>query len=272
MNAQDQIVLGSVQETLFLPLWGRAVETKKEQPLLVDNTAVAIIESIPYDFSVIAHNVSPLSRVSWIARSLYFDKQIKEFLGQYSDAIVVNVGCGLDTTFERVDNGRLQWIDLDLPDVIALRKQYIPENERRKCISCSVFDTCWYQNIKHEEHVMLLIAGVLYYFEEVDIKRLWSDIYTFIPGTEVVFDYSSPLGIKMANKQVIDKAGMNRSAYLKWGIDNIMDLEQWDPHIKVMHHMPMFQEYRQYYPMRKRIGMMIADRLKVMSLAHIQIE
>ena len=98
------IQLGGVQETLLLPLWGRAYETKKENPLLVDNTAVKIVESIGYDFSTIQAKINPLSRASWIARSLYFDNQIKLFLERHPTGSVINIGCGLDTTYERVAN------------------------------------------------------------------------------------------------------------------------------------------------------------------------
>jgi O-methyltransferase involved in polyketide biosynthesis len=100
--------LGSVQKTLLLPLWGRAVETKKARPLLVDQTAVRIIKSIDYDFSTIFRSISFISQLAWIARSLHTDRTIQEFLERHPGATFVNLGCGLDTTFERVDNGRLR--------------------------------------------------------------------------------------------------------------------------------------------------------------------
>jgi O-methyltransferase involved in polyketide biosynthesis len=78
INSQD-IHLGSVQETMLLPLWGRAVETQKSKPLLVDNKAVSIINSIPYDFTIISNNIRKLTRASWIARSIFFDKKISNF-------------------------------------------------------------------------------------------------------------------------------------------------------------------------------------------------
>ena len=118
MGNKNNIKLGSVQETLFLPLWGRAIETQKRRPLLVDEKAVSIIKSIPYDFTTISKNIMNLSRLSWIARSIYFDKKIKDFIDVCPEATIVNIGCGLDTTFERVDNGKIHWYDLDLPDTI----------------------------------------------------------------------------------------------------------------------------------------------------------
>ena len=102
------IDLGSVQKTLLLPLWGRAVETRKQKPLLVDTTAVQIIEKINYDFSTITNNMSEITRLAWIVRCLHIDRTIKQFLLRHPRATIVNIGCGLDTTLNRIDNGSLQ--------------------------------------------------------------------------------------------------------------------------------------------------------------------
>lgn len=215
--------------------------------------------------------ISKLSRASWIARSIYFDKKISEFISVNPDATVVNVGCGLDTTFDRIDNGRINWIDLDLPDAIELRKQYFQESGRRRNVAKSVFDTTWYDGIKTRDKVLLLIAGVIYYFDDSEVRRLFSEIHTFIPGAEIILDYTSRLGIKLANEQVIKRGGMNESAYLKWGTDDIYEIEKWDNYIKVISNMSMYKEHKKNYSLIKRIGMSFADRIKVMSLAHIRI-
>lgn len=271
MRDSGEIKLGSVQETLLLPLWGRAIETKKRKPLLVDNKAVSIVNSIPYDFTTISKNINNLSRHSWIARSIYFDKKIEAFIDIFPETTIINVGCGLDTTFDRIDNGKIRWMDLDLPDTIELRRKFISESDRRYFVPKSVFDTSWYDRIERKKNVMLLIAGVLYFFDESEIKRLFSDLHTFIPGVEIIFDYASKLGVKVANKKVLKKGGMDKSAYLKWGIDNISEIEKWDSNIKVISNMPMYKEHKKNYSLIKRIGMNMADTMKISSFAHIRI-
>lgn len=271
MENKDEIKLGGVQKTLLLPLWGRAIETQKKKPLLVDDKAVSIINSIPYDFTTISKNIMNLSRLSWIARSIYFDKKIKAFIDVFPEATIVNVGCGLDTTFDRVDNGKINWYDLDLPDTIELRRKYISETNRRKFISKSVFDTDWYEIVENKNNVMLLIAGVLYYFDESEVKKLFNEFHTFLPGVEIIFDYASKLGISVSNKKVLEKGGMDKSAYLKWGINNIKEIEKWDNKIKVIDSMLMYKEQKKSYPIFQRMGMTMADMLKIMSLAHIRI-
>jgi len=271
MEDKNEIKLGSVQETLLLPLWGRAIETQKKKPLLVDSKAVSIINSIPYDFTTISKNIMNLSRLSWIARSIYFDKKIKAFINHFPEASIVNIGCGLDTTFDRVDNGKIHWYDLDLPDTIELRKKYISETDRRIFISKSVFDTSWYEIIENRNNVMFLIAGVLYYFDESEVKKLFNSSHTFLPGVEIVFDYASKLGISVSNKKVLEKGGMDKSVFLKWGINEIKEIEKWADYIKVINHVPMYKEHKKNYSIFQRIGMTMADMLKIMSLAHIRI-
>ncbi|MBN1782371.1 class I SAM-dependent methyltransferase [bacterium] len=172
--SNSEINLSGVRETLFLPLWGRSIESKKKNPLLVDNAAVSIVENINYDFSEIAKKINPLIRSAWIARSLFFDNEIKDFLGKYPDGSIINIGCGLDTIFDRVDNGKAEWYELDFADVINLRRKYIKETSRRIFISCSVFDEKWYKKIRNRKNVFMLFAGVIYYFEEQEIKNMFN--------------------------------------------------------------------------------------------------
>ena len=123
MPIKIPLQLENVQKTLLLPLWGRAVETQKKKPPLLDTTAVEIVKKIDYDFSTIALNTSTISQLGWIARSLHIDRTINRFIHEYPRATIVNIGCGLDTTFERIDNGKIYWYDLDLPPVISLEKR-----------------------------------------------------------------------------------------------------------------------------------------------------
>ncbi len=271
MPNQEHIQLGDVQETLLLPLWGRAVETQKGHPLLIDNTAVNIINSIDYNFSHIAKNMNELSRLAWIARSLYFDCKIRDFLVKNPNSTVINVGCGFDTTFDRTDNGQVEWYDLDVEAVINLRKKFIKETPRRTFLPYSVFDTNWYQNIKNKENVLIMMAGVIYYFTEIEVKSLFQDFNSHFQKCEAIFDYSSPLGVKVANKKVIDDGGMDKSAYLSWGVKNINDIYKWDLQISILDNRPMFKGFKSKLDFQSKIGTWISDKLAIMSLAHIKL-
>jgi len=267
-----KINLKGVQETLLMPLWGRAYETKKDNPLLIDKEAVRIIERIDYDFDRIAQKTNPLSRLSWISRSIYFDKKILDFLSSNPDGSIINIGCGLDTTYERVNNGTANWYELDFPEVIVIRKKVLEETENRKFLPYSVFDEHWYDKIINKENVLIMMAGVVYYFEEEQVKALLKMFSVKFKDTIIICDYSSVKGIEIANKKVIENSGMDKNAYLKWGINNIKNIEKWQQGIKVQENIKMFYEMKKKYPFGKRLGMLISDFLAIMSLTTIRIK
>jgi len=261
--------LGSIQKTLLLPLWGRAVETRKPHPLLVDPAEARIIESIDYDFSTIAANISFVSQLAWITRSLHIDRTIRKFLEQHPIGTIVNLGCGLDTTFERVDNGMLTWFDLDLPDVIELRDHYIREEQRRSFIACSMLDDKWIDRVKIANKVLFVAAGVLYYFEETQVRLLLGKLADCFAGSELIFDACSPRGLRIANKRVIRDGGMDQGAELKWGIQNLADLQKWDSRIEILAEYPIFHEMKRGLTLKEKWGTFLSDTLRIMSMVHL---
>ena len=263
--------LGSVQKTMLLPLWGRAVEAGKARPLLVDRAAVEIIAAIDYDFSTMARNLSPITQLAWIARSVHTDRTIREFLARDAGATIVNLGCGLDTTFERVDNGRLGWVDLDMPDVIELRRRFIPERARRRSIACSILDEAWLSQLQTAGPVLFVAAGVLYYLREAEVRTLLIRLADAFPGAEVFFEACSPRGLRIANKKVIEAGGMDQGAKLTWALRRASDLESWDSRIAVLEEYPIFRNFQDGLSIREKVGTTISDALRIMSMVHLRL-
>ena len=269
MTQRAKIELGHVQKTLFLPLWGRAVESKKRHPLLVDETAVRIIEQVDYDFASIAQKMDELSQIAWVKRSQICDQVIRRFLTHYPTGTVVNLGCGLDTTFERIDNGQVRWYDLDLPDVMMLRRQFIQESDRRYFIAASFLESAWLTELTVEGNVLFMAAGLFYYFKAEEIKGFILRLLDSYPGCELLFDVSSPLGIRVANKKVVESAGLDEKSYLTWGLHNKQELLVWDPRIKLLG--------THYYFRTLRIGVrnilmgLLSDYLGIQYILHLQL-
>ena len=269
MTEQVRINLGDVQKTLFLPLWGRAEESKKQRPLLVDETAMRIMEQVDFDFSRITRNIDELTQIGWIRRSLLCDQVVKEFLKKYPEGTVVNIGCGLDTTFERTDNGRLKWYDLDLPDVIELRSTFVKEDERRRFITASFLENEWLEAIDVTGNVLFVAAGVFCYFTEPEIKGFMIRLIERHPGSEILFDASSPLGVKVSNKKVIESSGLDEKSHLVWGLRKTGHILSWDPRIRMIstHH---------YYRtgvkgLRNRLIGTLADFLRIQYMIHLRL-
>ena len=271
MSEKVKIELGNIQRTLLLPLWGRAVETQKNNPLLVDKTAVEIVGEIDYDFSEMSKDLSAVSLYGWIRRSILIDTAIRQFLGRHPKATIVNIGCGLDTTFERIDNGTIRWYDLDLPDTIKLRRKFIQETERRKYIASSFLDYVWLNDLIIEDNILFIAAGVFYYFDESQIKDILRKIADLFPGSEIVFDAASPMGIKMANKMVIKRSGMDEKSFLKWGVKSSKTIQSWDKRIIVLNEVSLFHHAIKGHDLKTKIGLMISDIFKMQYMIHLKI-
>ena len=270
MSEKIAVDLGNVQKTLFLPLWGRAFESKKEKPLLVDRTALEIIEEVDYDFSVMAKKIRELTQIAWIMRSICVDEGVKAFLGKYPMATIVNLGCGLDTTFDRVDNGTLAWYDLDLPDVISLRRRFIKETERRKFISASFLERSWLNDIQVAENVLFIAAGVFYYFEENEVKGFLVRLADSFPGSEILFDVASPYGIKLANKMVITNSGLDKKSFLKWGLESTKSISAWDKRFRILNTYYYFGQKARPLKLKTRLLGFVSDLLKVQYMVHLE--
>jgi O-methyltransferase involved in polyketide biosynthesis len=267
LDNKTDISLGNVQKTLFLPLWGRAVESKKEKPQLVDETAVRVIELVNYDFANMAEKFDDLTQIAWVKRALICDRVIKKFIVDYPNGTIVNIGCGLDTTYERNDNGTLKWYDLDLPDVIELRKKFIKENDRRKFISMSFLEEEWLDQISVDGNVLFIAAGVFYYFEEKQIKEFVIRLMNRFPNSQLLFDVCSPIGLHISNKKVIESSGLDEKSYLIWGVKNKKDILAWDPRNRIL------GTYYYYRPLKNSIRNilmgLLSDLLGIQYMIHL---
>jgi O-methyltransferase involved in polyketide biosynthesis len=270
MKQKISIEKGNVQETLLLPLWGRAYETQKDKPRLIDKKAVEILEQLDYDFSNIEETQS-MSQHGWVARSLHTDKMVLEFIEQCPEATIVNIGCGLDTTFSRIDNGKIMFYELDLPDVIALRKNFYEDSDRHKSIASSFLDTEWFEEIEARDALLFLAGGVLYYFEEEQIKEFFIKAADYFGKCDFYFDSLSPMGMKFAKKAVLKKGGMGMAMDGGWGLKPVRALEKWDKRIKVVSAVSMSKGMYKGLPLLTKMMFFIPDILGVCSMVHVRI-
>jgi O-methyltransferase involved in polyketide biosynthesis len=169
-----------------------------------------------------------------------------------------------------VDNGTLTWFDLDLPDVIELRSRYIREEQRRNFIACSILDDKWMDRVKVTDAVLFVAAGVLYYFEEAQVKALLSTLADRFPGSELIFDACSPRGLRIANKRVIEDGGMDVSAQLRWGVAKAIGIQRWDGRITVVDEYPIFRGLKGTLSLKEKWGTFLSDTLRIMSMIHLR--
>jgi O-Methyltransferase involved in polyketide biosynthesis len=270
-NERVKIDLRSVNETLLLPLWGRAEESKMKDPVLRDRTAADLIGRIDYDFNRFRSRIRRFQILTLAVRAREFDSMIRDFIQRHPRAVIVNIGAGLDTTFNRVNNGKIKWYDLDMPQVIHLRGQLIPENRETSCIPKSMFDESFFDDIETpQDGILFLIGGVLMYFDEERVRRFFAMVAKRLPGAEIVFDTISPAGIRLASRMVRE-CGI-RQAEMKWGIRNARELEKWGLRLKLLERYPIFYKTRIFPSWGLFIGltMRLNNLFGVMNINRVQ--
>ncbi len=141
-----ELKLGDVQTTALIPLAIKANETMRENARVKDHKAVEIIKTLGIDTE---QYDKFMSHEGVIARTIMLDRQLKDIIAKNPDSVIVNVGAGFDNRFARVDNGKILWFDLDLPDAIAARRKAFPEQERVMMIAGSALEDSWCETVKN---------------------------------------------------------------------------------------------------------------------------
>jgi O-methyltransferase involved in polyketide biosynthesis len=275
-NRDIKIDLGAVQETLILPLWARAKEMEKINPIVYDIYVRGIVARIDYDFSKIEAGQVADHQIVWAIRAYNFDNIVKAFLAHNSSALVINIGAGLDTTFQRVNNRSFLWINIDLPNVVALRYKLIPDSEREMTIAKSVFDFTWMDNITQQKQgrsILFMAAGVLCYFQAREVEILFRKLVEAYPSAGFIFDSMSWFTAWGTNRKIMKDSAMESSALIKWHLKRASSLRRWVATIKVVKEYPMLSRVPARNDLSKKLRWVIrmVGLFRLYNMVHVQL-
>jgi O-methyltransferase involved in polyketide biosynthesis len=224
--------LTGAAETLLITLYIRAMKSQRPDALLKDAKAVELVtqsrEDLPIciDFSRVRQiPLSEANKLIIILRTREFDRYALDFLRRHPDGVVVHIGCGFDSRFERVDNGKVEWYDLDFPNVVELHRKFIgDEKERYHLLGCSVLEDAWLDlvNVHQQRSFLFLAEGVSMHLKGAQVKGLVLKLRDHFPGAELVFDAYSPIHILVSNLQTA-RAGFR----CHWGLWRGQEVEGW---------------------------------------------
>jgi O-methyltransferase involved in polyketide biosynthesis len=214
-----QAELGIVQQTLFFPLLARARDTERKRPLLRDPKAAELVRRL--DFNAGTFNQSIMTFLV-VLRTMVFDWWVRQFLASHPGGTVAELGTGLNTRFERVDNGSVHWIDLDLPDTIELRRRFFEDTDRRRMLAASLLDEDWLDAVERLPGPYFFVSdGVLPYLTEDEVTGVLARIAARFPGAMVAFD-SYPRKVLEMEHKMAAKRGFAR---WQWSCDDPRTLE-----------------------------------------------
>jgi O-methyltransferase involved in polyketide biosynthesis len=251
--------LKNVPKTLLIPLISRCVETKKENGLIKDPLSVGILEALDYNFSK-TRLFLPL-QLGVCLRTLIFDEQIVKFLSENPEAVVVNLGSGLDTRFPRVDNGSVRWFDLDLPESIEVRKRFFKETDRHRFIAKSALDPSWTDEIPKGGKTLIVAEGLCMYFTETEMKSLILIIKDSFPGAQFLLEVFSPRLVKSNKNNAKSQLDRKAAELLKWGIESGKEMEGWFEGVRFVNEWFVIDKDRRCFPLYYRISFFLIPML-----------
>jgi O-methyltransferase involved in polyketide biosynthesis len=235
--------LSDVSETALFTLFCHALDAKSKRPILNDQTAVETIRLITESFTeqdnkmhqqLLNGRLDNRVVVHVVLRAQYYDEQVIEFVQKHPNAVIINIACGMDNRFERVDNGQLLFYDLDLPEMIAIKKERFPEQARYKQIGQSVFEPSWMEQIPKDRKVLLLAEGLFMYCQKEEILQLLLNLQEQFPGCEFVFELFNHFWLRSWRKPILNtilhrKLKFGKNASMTFGLQHGKDIEKWAP-------------------------------------------
>jgi O-methyltransferase involved in polyketide biosynthesis len=159
--------------------------------------------------------------------------------------LLVNIGEGLDNRFGRVDNGVMTCVDLDLPDVVRIRSEFIRETVRRRLVAKSVLDPSWMDDVGAGFRTVVLVAeGVLMYLQADEVHTLLARIAARFPGAQIVFDSLSPAVVPFGARLEL---GRGLEARYQWGIRHAREFENWGMGYQLLERRSVLQTHRKHF-------------------------
>jgi O-methyltransferase involved in polyketide biosynthesis len=241
--------IGDVGSTSFITLYCHALESRSDNPILSDPKAVEITAVLnerlagsgrPLDRILVSGTLDRRLVVHIAIRAKKYDEYARDFLQEHPDGVIVNIGCGLDSRFRRIDNGRATFYDLDLPEIIALRREFFQESGRYHLIAKSVLDFSWMETVRQHRGPFLFMAeGVFMYLEKEDVRSLVRAIQKTFPGSELVCEmvnaiWLSPLLRPLLEFKLQREVHMGSNAMFRYGIRDGREPEGWHAGIRLL--------------------------------------
>ena len=251
---------GDVQETALIPLAIKASETARPNARIKDQKAKEIIDALGVDVS----KFDPfLSHEGVVARTLMFRDVLKKLIKKYPEELCINLGCGFDDKFSQVDNGKITWFDVDLPDQIAVRRKVYEDRERCTMLDGSALEGDWTKALPENEMNIIVMEGVLEYFSKEQVKTCLNMLCDSFKHGYLLAELHSPFLEKHGSHH---DAVKNTNATFGWGTKSGKEYLELEPRLKYVFEKSYNDEMKKYSIRGKLfaiVGRNINNRLAV---------
>ena len=241
--------LNGIPESMLIPLAARAIETDRSNPIIKDTFSKAIFQSLDYPFENITKSKS--TQVGISIRTHLLDQLVRTFIEHNNAPLIINIGCGLDTRYERLNLQQIPWIDIDVPETMNVRKQFFTENTYRKMIAKSMLDYSWIDTVKSfpiynkDKDILIIFEGVLMYFDKHTIHQLLTTITTSLQSHHIT------VAAEFCSKMIADHTQQHKAVsqlatkpIFKYGYNTLNALNDiTPPHMRVVSELNYFDYF-----------------------------
>lgn len=245
----EKVSVQGVPETMLQTLFARAAHSQKKDRQFFDERAIEIVSQLDYDFSR-AEKDAPMSS-GVLARTILLDRMVGDFIRENPDAVIVNIACGLDTRVYRLDNGRVRWYNLDLPEVIAIRRRFLDEQGRISMIAKSAMDESWAADVEQPTgKALVIMEGLTMYLTGADVKKILSIICGRFDQAEIIMEIMNPFIMRHMKEKSIAASG----AKFTWGVKTGRELEPMVPGLTWVEDVSLVEGMKELYPVYRVLG------------------
>ena len=235
--AGEKVNLTGAKETMLMTLYGKALESRSPDSLLRDHFADEAVRKIDYDFSRL--KVDDNLGVGLAIRAKTLDVRVEDFLARNPGAIVLHLGCGLDTRIFRIDPPPgVDWFDVDYPEVIELRRKLYPSRDRYHLVASSVTEPGWLADVPRNRPAVVVAEGLTPYLPADEGLRLFARLVSHLASGELMFDAYSGFGLKLLRLNPSLRA---TGAEIHWAIEDPHELERAVPKLRFVEDIPAYK-------------------------------
>ncbi|MER6950836.1 class I SAM-dependent methyltransferase [Nonomuraea sp. NPDC000554] len=215
--------LTTIQETLLLTLYARALDSRLPGSILHDTMSDEVVKRLDYDFAKLKASASVVSGTA--LRGAKLDDVVRRFCRANPRAVVLDLGCGLDTRVFRCDPpDGVDWYDIDYPEVIKLRADVVPERAHAHRVAADITAAGWLDAIPSDRPAMIVAEGVMPFLPEETFQALTRTLTAHFPSGELALNgYTRFAGWSMRYHPAMKALGIRGGE----GFDDPREPEGW---------------------------------------------
>lgn len=234
------MILEGVEKTMLLTIYTKAKHSREKNHKFYDEKAIEVISKIDYDFTMAEKD--KLMQMGVIGRTIVLDDMVGEYIKKHPDCTVVNIASGMDTRFNRLDNGMIKWYNVDLKNSADFRLKYIPDTDRVKTLAYSAMDEKWAGEIESDGDLLFIIEGLTMYLKEEENKKILNIIDDNFDSCTVFSEIMPPVSVENTKEVSVEETN---SEFI-WGLKKGSELMRLNSNLKWVKDVNLFDGVNVY--------------------------